>query len=262
MFIEIVFFTQPKNKFTQLFFSFFDPLYKQPKILFLHHSMHTDLVVRARRYYANGHQRDAVDMTFETVSAFFGGSQQAAADYFGVSYSSMQRTCRKLGIHQWPYSRNANPDMNKRTSDLNRPNPSIWLPSCEKAEEVVCVFARVTNHNQPRKRKKIYLTFDNVSKMFGGTQKAAAQYFGISLSLMRRVCRRLGLRWPRIDPRTKKTRFVIVSRDEALALPWKNVDHASIAEQLDGEPPLDIHPVIDLPFISLDDTGYDSMSQL
>ena len=112
----------------------------------------------------------------------------AAALHFGISVSSMQRVCRRLGI-RWPMTNG----LRGKRAVLAR------VPAAEQTatRAVVRVFPKDS-------AVAIHVTLDSLSCLFGGTQQAAAHQLGVSLWTMKKICRSLGTRWPSSDRRHKR----------------------------------------------------------
>ena len=141
----------------------------------------------------------ASELTLESLSCFFGGTQVAAARHFGISLSSMQRVCRRLGT-RWP------------TTDALRGKRAVLsnVPEaeCRPGEAFVRVFPKDS-------AVSVDVTVESLSCFFGGTQVAAARRLGVSQWTMKKICRRLGMRWPSSDRRHK--RWSDLAREEAEA---------------------------------------------
>lgn len=59
---------------------------------------------RKRTWQRNWEARAAADVTVTAMAALFGLRQSEAARTLGVSLSTLQRICRRLGIGRWPSS--------------------------------------------------------------------------------------------------------------------------------------------------------------
>jgi len=59
---------------------------------------------RKRTWQRNWAARKEADVTVSTVEALFGMRAEDAARTLGVSRSTLQRICRRLGIQRWPFS--------------------------------------------------------------------------------------------------------------------------------------------------------------
>ena len=132
----------------------------------------------------------ASELTLDSVSCLFGGTMVAAALHFGISVSSMQRVCRRLGI-RWP-----------RTNGLWGKRAFLArVPAAEQTptQAVVRVFPK-------NSALAVDVTLDSLSSLFGGTQQAAAHQLGVSLWTMKKICRKLGTRWPSSDRRHQRWR--------------------------------------------------------
>ena len=126
------------------------------------------------------------EYTMEDVSRLFGGTQQAAAEHFDVSLSTLQRICRGLGM-RWP----------KGSKQLAKQREG-FVPHLR-----TFAFAKAAAKSVVRRTKKdgqvvsVEFTAEKISSMFGRTQLAAARHFGVGLTTMKDICRRLGMRWPK-----------------------------------------------------------------
>lgn len=130
-----------------------------------------------------------LEFTQESVSQFFGGTMAAAARRCGVSLCTMKRVCRRLGL-VWPKSTRREHAPVKQLKERKK-RKQVVFPATP--ETVVRVF--------PKGREWMDVSIDTLSGMFGGTQEAAAGRLGVSLWTLKRVCRRLGMAWPKSDPR-------------------------------------------------------------
>jgi hypothetical protein len=130
-----------------------------------------------------------LEFTQESVSQFFGGTMAAAARHCGVSLCTMKRICRGLGL-VWPKSTRREHVPVKQLKERKK-RKQVVFPATP--ETVVRVF--------PKGREWMDVSIDTLSGMFGGTQEAAAGRLGVSLWTLKRVCRRLGMAWPKSDPR-------------------------------------------------------------
>jgi transposase len=142
------------------------------------------------------------------ITSMFGVTQQAAAEHFGVSLSTMQRICRGLGV-RWP---KGSKQHGKRIENA--------VPHLR-----AFAFAKAAAKSVVRRTKKdgqvvsVEFTVEKIASMFGGTQQAAARHFGVGLTTMKDICRRLGMRWPKSRNGQSKT------ADEARdALGFLNLD--------------------------------------
>ena len=169
----------------------------------------------ARVFQLCGRREVPLEFTVESVSCMFGGSMAVAARHFGVSLSSMQVVCRGLGV-QWPKSdprsaqiaerarqraekarrraEKAAASESRRTKELER-----HCARSQQAPGVVRVCPRGSG-------APVDFTVDVLSCMFGGTQQAAALHFGVSLWTMKKICRCLGMGWPKSDSRREERR--------------------------------------------------------
>jgi len=59
---------------------------------------------RKRTWQRNWAARKEADVTAGTLAALFGMRAVDAARTLGVSRSTLQRVCRRLGIESWPFS--------------------------------------------------------------------------------------------------------------------------------------------------------------
>ena len=139
-----------------------------------------------------------LEFTVDVLSCMFGGTQAAAAVHFGMSLSSMQRVCRELGM-RWPKKRASSgrcviqPKLAIQPKVAKRQGRRLSRP----VEEVVRVFPRGSGI-------AVDVSVHTLSCMFGGTQDAAARRLGVSLWMMKTLCRRLGLCWPKSYSRKKQ----------------------------------------------------------
>jgi hypothetical protein len=132
------------------------------------------------------------ELTVDSLSCFFGGTQVAAAQHFGMSLSSMQRVCRRLGM-RWPKT----DSLKGKRAVLAKVSDAECTRVSTPAEAFVRVFPKDSG-------VAVDITVDSLTCMFGGTQVAAARRLGVSLWTMKKICRRLGMRWPSSDPRRKR----------------------------------------------------------
>ena len=154
-----------------------------------------------------------LEFTQESVSQFFGGTKAAAARHCGVALSTMKRICRGLGL-VWPKSTRR----------------AVPAPVCKKRKQVVFPATPETSVRVfPKGREWMDVSIDTLSGMFGGTQEAAAGRLGVSLWTLKRVCRRLGMAWPKSDPRRHA---VLVASMELPA--WPGEEEEACVEDIDG----------------------------
>jgi transposase len=157
------------------------------------------------------------EYTTEDISRLFGGTQQAAAEHFNVSLSTMQRICRGLGM-RWP--KGCKQHAKQREGAVPR------LPHLPHLRAFA--FAKVAAKSVVRRTKKdgqvvsVEFTAEKISSMFGGTQLAAARHFGVGLTTMKDICRRLGMRWPKSRKGCGKT--ADEARHSRDALSFLNLD--------------------------------------
>jgi hypothetical protein len=145
----------------------------------------------------HGVKRVDVEFTFEMVSCMFGSTQRGAARHFGVAHTTFRRICRALGI-VWPKA------SNRRCKKLASEGQSHEADRTEGTSVAasVCTLSADTKSFACRTRKdgqiiRVEFTVEKLSTMFGGTQKAAADHFGVGLTTMKKICSRLDMRWPK-----------------------------------------------------------------
>jgi transposase len=222
--------------------------------------MHTDTFLLLPSPHKNSNKHALVLPSYEAVSGMFGMKLEDVANHFGVRRSTMKRMCRKLGIERWPTwgtkrkLRKLDPNCCVQSApQINSP------PTCNDFEDVVTVRPRPMQNNERRGGDKLDFTVDTLSIMFGYRQDRAAQHFGVSLTTFKKICGRLGIRWPKTYTASKRVSCNSMS-EKAFAKALQNVNDGWITDELNNEPPLDLDPSPDLSFDSMDGAGYDVIS--
>ncbi len=151
------------------------------------------------------------EYTMEDISCMFGGTQHAATEHFNVSLSTLQRICRGLGM-RWPKG------SKQHTKQSEGVVPHLRAFAFAKA------VAKSVVHRTKKDGQVVSVEFtaEKISSMFGGTQPAAARHFGVGLTTMKDICRRLGMRWPK--SRNGQSKTADEARDSGDALCFLNLD--------------------------------------
>jgi len=223
--------------------------------------MHTNTFLLLPSPHKNSNQHTLVQPTYEALSGMFDMKLEDVAKHFGVQRSTMKRICRKLGIERWPTwgskrkLRKLDP-----TCDMQPGQQIDSPPTCNEFEDVVTVRPRPMQNNERRGGDKLDFTVDTLSIMFGYRQDRAAQHFGVSLTTFKKICGRLGIRWPKTHTVSKRVSCAGMKREKAFANALQNVNDGWITDELNNEPPLNLEPSPDLSFDSMDGAGYDVIS--